>query len=82
MNEQNEFTYVTSYLRWFTVAEKLGYDTVKNMLEDLYNNPERTVEQVGQLVGFTGMAVDNTMRRLGIPRREPLVGRNDGNTKK
>jgi hypothetical protein len=82
MNEKKEFCYLTSYLRWLAAAEKLGYETVEEMLTDLYNNPPRNVNQVGQVVGFTGMSVANTMKRLGVPRRAPVARRRRGGTVK
>lgn len=61
--------YPQRYWRWVVAMRRsrLGYDTVEEMLEDLYK--ERTVHDIGRLLGFTGMSVCNMMRRLGVVRR-------------
>ena len=61
--------YPRRYWKWVNAMKRsrLGYATLKEMLEDLYK--ERTVHDIGRLLGFTGMSVCNMMKKLGVARR-------------
>lgn len=75
INEHRFFKYGATYLKWAKLANKLGYSCVTEMFEQLYNNPPRTLEEVGFLTGITSMGVYKMMKKLGIVRRKSVSKR-------
>lgn len=64
------FRYRKPYVaKWLRVAKQNNFETVEAMLIEFYKT--RSVFQIGDLLGFTGMQVWYVMERMQIPRRTP-----------
>ena len=57
-------------IKWDYFAEQEGYESAKEMLENLYHGKGMTSTEIGHMLKCHNKTVCEKMKKLGIPLRE------------